>query len=929
MFSIGPLGFVTPWLLVPLVALPILWILLRAVPPAPIRRRFPGVALLLGLKDDEAETDKTPWWLLLIRTLALAAVIIGFAGPVLNPEDRVEGSGPLLLVMDGSWADARDWPQRVAKAEALVEDAGASGRPVALIRLTDAPDAVEFQTAEAWASRVAGVQPQPWSPADFAGWAGVLPDGKFDSVWLSDGLAHPGREDLIAALQDRGTLRVVETTRPILALHPARFEDGKVVIAVSRLPAAEAVSVEVQAMGPDPAGIERVLGKVTVEFSLGEARAEAKLDLPPEVRNRITRFELAPARTAGAVSLSDDSLKRRKIALIRMGPEEEGLQLLSPLHYLRQALQPVAEIIEGNLIDSLRANPDVVLLADVADLTQAEQDAALEWVNKGGLLLRFAGPQLAASDISRTTEDPLMPVRLREGGRSVGGAMSWGEPKGLAPFAEGSPFYGLQPPKDVVVRQQVLAQPDPDLAERTIAALEDGTPLMTRKVIGAGQVVLVHVTANAEWSTLPLSGLFVQMLERLAVSTKPTQPEAADLAGQVWVPQVVLDSFGRATDAGELPGVEGEALSGAITAGPTLALQPGLYAGADRRVALNVISDKTELLATEWPASVPVETLEGRVAQVLKGAFLTGALILLLVDVLAALWLAGRLRGMMRGTAAVLVLALGFASAPVPGRAQEVTGALPDDARALEATTAVVLAYVMTGDPKVDEMSRAGLLGLSDKLWQRTSIEPMMPIGVDIEKDELAFYPFLYWPILAAGKQPSDAAYAKLNQYLRTGGMILFDTRDADVSGFGGTTPEGQTLQLIASGLDIPALEPLPADHVLTRTFYLLQDFPGRHVGGTVWVEAAPMAVEAEEGMPFRNLNDGVTPVVIGGNDWAAAWATDDYGVALVPIGRGAAGEQQREIAYRFGINLIMYVLTGNYKSDQVHVPALLERLGQ
>jgi hypothetical protein len=229
MFSIGPLGFVTPWLLVPLVALPILWILLRAVPPAPIRRRFPGVALLLGLKDDEAETDKTPWWLLLIRTLALAAVIIGFAGPVLNPEDRVEGSGPLLLVIDGSWADARDWPQRVAKAEALVEDAGASGRPVALIRLTDAPDAVEFQTAEAWASRVAGVQPQPWAPADFAGWAGVLPEGKFDSVWLSDGLAHQGREDLIAALQDRGTLRVVETTRPILALHPPRFEDGKVV----------------------------------------------------------------------------------------------------------------------------------------------------------------------------------------------------------------------------------------------------------------------------------------------------------------------------------------------------------------------------------------------------------------------------------------------------------------------------------------------------------------------------------------------------------------------------------------------------------------------------------------------------------------------------------------------------------------------------
>jgi hypothetical protein len=81
--------------------------------------------------------------------------------------------------------------------------------------------------------------------------------------------------------------------------------------------------------------------------------------------------------------------------------------------------------------------------------------------------------------------------------------------------------------------------------------------------------------------------------------------------------------------------------------------------------------------------------------------------------------------------------------------------------------------------------------------------------------------------------------------------------------------------------------------------------------------------------MPFRNLNDGVTPVIIGGNDWAAAWAVDGTGAALYPVGRGLAGQDQRELAYRFGINVVMHVLTGNYKSDQVHVPALLERLGE
>lgn len=927
MFTLGPLGFAAPWLLLGLIALPILWLLLRAVPPAPIRRRFPGVSLLLGLTDEEAETDKTPWWLLLIRTLAIGAVIVGLAGPILNPDDRTPGTGPLLIAVDGGWADARDWPQRVAKVEALVGEAGAAGRPVAVIRLTDAPETASFQTAEAWAGRAAGLQPQAWSPPDMAAWVPHLPEGSFETVWLSDGLDHPGRRDLLSAIQARGAVQVIETARTLYGLHPARFDDGKIMVRASRVPAGAAASVEVLAQGPDPAGIERDLGRVTLDFAGGSATAEAAIDLPPELRNRVARFVLEGARSAGAVALTDDSLKRRKVALIRMGAEQETLQLLSPLHYLRQGLQPTADIIEGNLIDTLKANPDVVILADVAEVTDAEREATLAWVQKGGLLLRFAGPQMAVSDISRVEEDPLMPVRLREGGRTVGGAMSWGEPKALAPFPETSPFFGLVAPDDVVVREQVLAQPGPELAERTIAALDDGTPLMTRKTLGAGQIVLVHVTANAEWSSLPLSGLFVQMLERLAVSTKASAPVAGDLTGQTWVPEVVLDAYGQPSDAGELPGVEGAPLAAAIATGPTAAFPPGLYSGTDRRVALNAVGEKTELAPASWPIGVSVVLLDERTVQALKGPFLSFATILLLIDVLAALWLAGRLRGLMRGSAAALALVV-LAALPRPAAAQD---AAPDDSFALEATTAVVLGYVLTGDPQIDEMSRAGLLGLSDKLWQRTSVEPMMPMAVDVEKDELAFFPFLYWPIPAGQKALSDEAYAKLNQYLRTGGMILFDTRDADLAGFGGaTTPEAQTLQVIASGLDIPALEPMPPDHVLTRTFYLLQDFPGRFNGAQVWVEAAPDAeAEAAEGMPFRNLNDGVTPVVIGGNDWASAWATDDSGVPLVPIGRGFAGEQQREIAYRFGINLIMHVLTGNYKSDQVHVPALLERLGQ
>ncbi len=926
MWVLGPIGFTAPALLAGLLALPILWWLLRAVPPAPVRRRFPGVALLLGLKDEDSEADRTPWWLLLLRMLALAAAIVAFAGPVLNTVQRAPGNGPLLVLLDGTWADAADWPRRIERVAALVEDAGRDGRPVAVATLTDPPAGdLPFAAAGVWAARLASVQPRPWEPGPQAvAWAEAA-EGTFETVWLSDGLDRAGRAEVLAALEARGAVRVIEGGRPILALPPPAFDGGAVTLSALRLGDDAAAEATVIAHGPDPSGIERELARSVLVFEPGAERAEGALDVPPELRNRIARFEIAGVRSAGAVALADDSLRRRKIALISARDEREELRLLSPTHYLQQALEPTADLIDGALSDVLLASPDVVVLADVATLSPAEAEQVTEWLERGGLLLRFAGPRLAASDVGRAEEDALLPVRLREGGRMVGGAMSWGEPKALAPFPDDSPFRGLAVPDEVAVSAQVLAQPDPTLSERTIALLADGTPLVTRKAVGQGQVVLFHVTANAEWSTLPLSGLFVQMLERLAVSARAAMPDAGDLAGEIWAPDILLDAFGGAADAGQRAGVEGTALAEALRAGRTGPdLPPGLYSAAERRIALNVIAPQTTLAAAAWPGRIAVEGLSVAPERGLKGIVLAGALALLLADILAALWVSGRLTGLRRaGTAAALVLAV--AMVPRPAAAQDATS----DETAIRATRDVVLAHVLTGDPAVDRIAAAGLLGLGDVLFRRTTIEPAAPMGVDLEADELTFFPFLYWPVTADAPLPSPAAYRKLNEYLRTGGLILFDTRDADVGGFGGTTPEGRRLQMIAAPLDIPPLEPVPEDHVLTRTFYLIQDFPGRHVGRAVWVEAAPPDAERAEGMPFRNLNDGVTPVVIGGNDWAAAWATDERGTPLYPVGRGFAGERQREFAYRFGVNLIMHVLTGNYKSDQVHVPALLERLGQ
>jgi len=927
------LTFLTPWLLSALLGLPVLWLLLRAVPPAPIRRFFPGVILLLGLRDKTQISDRTPWWLLLIRMLALGLIILGLAGPLLNPQSTTIKRSDLLILLDGGWAAARDWQAHQLLLDRVLNQAARDGRPVAIARLTT-PSTPVFQSAQSWQERLPGLAPTPWVPDASKMQTALqgLNDQPFDSLWLSDGLAQTGRAALLSALQNRGDVEVIETEQTLFALEPAKLSDGMITLHAIRLPNTMDQSVTIRAHGTDPNGRSQIISTITTTFTESATRIPVQFSLPAELRERVSRFDIVGQTSAAGVSLTGNSLLRREVALISEGADREGLELLSPLHFIAKAYAPSAELLSGDLTTLLPANPDLVVLADIAKLSTTEETALGQWVAEGGLLLRFAGPRLATSDLSRTTEHPLMPVRLRAGGRTVGGAMSWGAPKSLAAFAPNSPFFGLEIPNDVRVSAQVLAQPDPSLSQRVIAMLADGTPLVTRKQSGKGQIVLFHVTANAEWSSLPLSGLFVQMLERLSQSVAGSEPDMKSLQGTIWQPSQILSAQGQLEPATRLAGIAAEKL---FDAPLSAEIRPGLYTHAKEQVARNVIGPDSRLLPAIWPNGTNLRGLSDRLETPLGGWCLILALLILLVDVLATLSLSGRLVS----TVAVLCL-LATLSSTGPAGAQDDgaeartpatngnAGAAVSE-KAWQASSELTLAYVVTGNSKVDAISKAGLDGLSQTLFARTSVEPAAPVGLDLERDMLMFYPLLYWPITAGQPTPSLKAYRKLNAFLKSGGMIVFDTRDGDIAGFGTSSSNSLRLQKITYGIDIPALEPMPQDHVLTRAFYLLQDFPGRYTQRDIWVEAAPQAVEKAAGMPFRNLNDGVSPVIIGGNDWAAAWAVDAQGKQMFPIGRNASDRRQRELAYRFGINLVMHVLTGNYKSDQVHVPALLDRLGQ
>ena len=903
MLALGSLAFASPWLLAALAGLPIVWWLLRVSPPAPRRIAFPAIRLLLGLTPREETPARTPLWLILLRMALAALVIVAAAHPLLNPQARLAGTGPIILVVDDGWAAARDWSARQAALADLLAEAEREARQIILV--TTAPPAGDaapaplapLRAADARAA-IEALRPKPW-PVDrraaLARLRALSLPGSSASFWLSDGIAGGGAKALAAYLDDLGSLRYLEAgpgqAPVLLAAGDRQAKDLNVIL--RSLPAAKPRFFEVRASGADG----RLLTRRPVTLDPGAKSVAVELPMPAELRNQTTRIEVENGQSAGSVLLVDERWRRRPVGIVGP-PNANGQPLLSQNYYLERALGPFAEIRRGRVTELLKRQLAVLIYADSGPDSPQEAAAVDKWVDGGGLLLRFAGPHFAE------TADPLLPVRLRRGGRTIGGAMSWERPAKLAPFAADSPFAGLAVPSDVTVSRQVLAEPDIDLAGRTWARLADGTPLVTAAKHGRGWIMLVHTTANADWSNLALSGLFVQMLRRIVAMS-----QGVTAAGEGALPPLdTLDGFGRLQRAPPtaMP-IAGNAIAGAIV---SPAHPPGFYGAPAARRALNLSAGIAALRPIAGlPSDIRPQTFgRGRETD-LRPPLLTAALLLALADLIIAYWLRGLLR---RGAARIAgVVALAALTLPAAARA--------DDAFIVRATAELHLAYVRTGDEAVDAESRAGLVGLDDALNRRTAVETGAPIAVDIETDDLVFFPLIYWPVTAAEPPPSPEAVERINRYLETGGTILFDTRDGDEQSpgpFGGAAIAAQRLRRLAAGIKIPALAPIPPDHVLTKSFYLMRDFPGRWDAGTLWVE--PVA---------DHVNDGVSSVIVGDDDWAGAWAVDNNGQPLYAVVPG--GEEQREMALRFGINLVMYVLTGNYKADQVHVPAILERLGQ
>jgi Domain of unknown function (DUF4159)/Aerotolerance regulator N-terminal len=934
----GLLTFGAPLVLAGLVLLPIIWWLLRVTPPRPELEIFPPLKILAKVLKNETTPRKTPWWLLALRMLLAASIIFALADPVLNPTTRLSKTdGPLVLIVDNGWTSQRLVEAQMRTAESLLREAADNNQTVFVSALLQEPNTqigpFDSATARQFLAAIKPVAATTDKKSAIANLVSIIPENTTIAV-LSDGVAI--KDDAIAFKQlekskPASVLWFAASEVPFVAINNVTNQTAALEIEVERF-GTRATPVTVTAF--DEKG--RRVGEATAGFGPGSLSTVIKLTAPFELRNDIQSLTIQGERYAGATFVMDDDLKRKRIAILSGGEDDQANPILASTYYVRKALEPFADIViprdkelSAALTEALESRPSIIVMADIGVVPETDAPALEKWLQSGGVLIRFAGPRLAAA-----VQDQFLPVFLREGERALGGSMSWTVPQEIAEFSKTSPFATLPLPDDVTVKRQVLAEPDPDLARKTWASLTDGTPLVTADNRGKGTIVLFHVSPQATWSNLPISGSFVDML-RMVLSLSHTQSNStADAQNVSLNPWRIISPTGNITPAPSY--AKPAQFSAAKKPVPTFENPPGLYGNEDGAVALNLLVSGTKFEPATIPKlDVPVEsrvyvTSEN---QSLKGIMLGLAALLLLLDGLAMIWMArGRhnSRGAILQKAAIAALAAFaiLAAAPLDRSFAQSNDAKNGDAEAIEAISKTRLAFIKSGNAQTDQVTLEGLQGLTLFLKDKTALEPADPIGIDPEIDELAFYPLLYWPIDPDAPMPSPLALENVDAYMQAGGSVLFDTRDQGASSFSladDTSPATVRLREILKNMNTPPLEPVPSDHVLTKSFYLLDDFPGRYKGSPLWVEQVLDTVSGQD-RPVRT-GDGVSPIMITGNDLASAWALTPDGLALYPT--EGSDPNQRIMALRAGVNIVMYMLTGNYKSDQVHIPSLLERLGQ
>lgn len=597
----SPIDFSNPWMLGVLPpALLMFMLIMRSVPPRPKEEDFPFIRLLFELESDEQEADKMPWWQRAVNYGAVSAIAIAAAGPHLNQAPSFEGEGPVLIAVDNGYASAPDWQMRVEEMTNIIRHAHNQDRNIVILP-TASPETGQGITLSAPMDAAAALdylhalEPQSWS-VNHEESMQVIGEfqGQFSGAyWLSNGLESVGTTEFAVGLGERGPLTVIENSEqnPVHLMMEPEFENGDYRITVKRSEIEVAQNLRISAYNES----QVLITSLDLVFEEGQNEASVVFEADAESKNGIRlnevfRFAIDQEQGAGATVLVDEKWKPRSVGLVVQN-QFDVQSLLGESRFINAALGPHVDLHQGGieaLIDS--GDVSVLVIPDAVTINDISRTKLEAWVESGGTLLRFAGPNMARDE---HINDPLLPVDLRRGTRSLNEGVAAARDIGrVERFTENSPFVGVEIDSNINIERQILAQPGPDTDARIWASLADGTPLVSADSLGQGKVVLVHTSANTRWGDLSLSPMFIDLMLGVVQQSNSVQ-DTSDYQLPIMPPISVLDGFGGL----EAPITTIKPISQSVVDAQDMGPlhPPGFYGNTVTRYAYNISDTITDL----------------------------------------------------------------------------------------------------------------------------------------------------------------------------------------------------------------------------------------------------------------------------------------------------------------------------------------------
>ena len=868
------LQIISPLALFALIALPIIYIVSQFIPKTPKTNNFGAVFILKNLISTKPIPKQAPLWLKILRMIIAGAFVFACAMPILqNPNSAQIISKNLLIIIDDDVANANEFSQIKSEIKNYIDVESAKNNNLKIIVQNCNANILNpinnGQNAKNYIDIISPKQILCDRENIIRALQGV--NSNYRILYFSDNIEQKNDKqyfDILSRISG-GDLIIRRPNTNFALIEKANIEkNGLRINIVSK----GQFSQKITLYGEN----SKILTNHNVQ------NGDNFIEIPQNIL-RLVQYIKIDGQNNAAANYIIDAFNRRPLVFAPK-PIASDHPLLSDAHFISSAMETIGDVKYYDGKFDLKHAPNAIIFGDTENFDENDTNILTQYLKNGGTIIRFLGPKSLSKE-----ESPFFtaPINLDPHVLSTGFAV---ENITIAQLPKNSIFSDIILPPKINIGQSILFKSSNNDA-KSLINLSDGAPLLSMREIGAGKLYMFHTSAAPIWSDIGLSNLQLAFLKRIVLQTSAKSIPANTLEANIILrPSIIIDANGQLTKT--ISGIKPFITPITTQTKVDNDHAAGIYEGNGASLVINAGTNIKELKPQNFPKHQDFKS-DNKFFALYSYLLVFGFLLFLIDNIILNL-------PKLNFKKAISIISALFLCVIF----------LPHETRAQENSDDIKLTYIITQDNITNEQAKSGLAGISQILRRRTNIEPSGIIGLDPSKDELSKHPIIYWLLPKTSQSLPAEAIQNLNKYMQNGGILFIDTRGLSME----PNRAQDILKTAVNGLKIPPLEKVPPEHVLKKTFYILQNFPGFYSNSSLWVQSAATT--------NYSANDGVSPIIISNGDMARAWAQRTTETGFDAINEDFA----HELSLRVGINIYLYALTGQYKADQVHVRSLLER---